>query len=206
MGAVPSDRSIRLDATPLGRPLYQSYGFVDEARLTRLVAPAGAVPPAAPPEFSEPASGVRPLNEADRADVVHYDAAVFGGHRGAVLEWVLDAAPVLGWIAGRDSQMPQYCLGREGRLFTQIGPVVAQEDVVARALVRAAWGAARDQAITIDAFDEYPAFADWLRGCGFEAQRPLFRMRRPASTGSRVEPPRVPSPLAERAILGPEFA
>src|SRR4030095_4723872 len=38
--AVPSDRLMRLDATPLGRPLYQSYGFVDEAHLTRFVRPA----------------------------------------------------------------------------------------------------------------------------------------------------------------------
>ena len=30
MGAVPADRPIRLDATPMGRPLYQASGFEDE--------------------------------------------------------------------------------------------------------------------------------------------------------------------------------
>src|SRR6266542_413649 len=38
MGAVPPGIPIRLDATPLGRPLYQRYGFADEAGLTRHVA------------------------------------------------------------------------------------------------------------------------------------------------------------------------
>ena len=37
MDALPSDRPIRLDATPMGRPLYQRYGFEDEAMLTRHV-------------------------------------------------------------------------------------------------------------------------------------------------------------------------
>src|SRR3990170_1402513 len=40
MGAVPSEIPIRLDATPLGRPLYQRYGFEDESPLTRHVAEA----------------------------------------------------------------------------------------------------------------------------------------------------------------------
>src|SRR5262245_2095092 len=33
MSALPGDRVIRLDATPLGRRLYQRYGFEDEAAL-----------------------------------------------------------------------------------------------------------------------------------------------------------------------------
>src|SRR6266567_6169471 len=35
--SVPSNLPIRLDATPLGRPLYQRYGFEDEAALSRYV-------------------------------------------------------------------------------------------------------------------------------------------------------------------------
>ena len=38
MDAIPGDRPIRLDATPMGRPLYQSFGFRDETRLSRHVA------------------------------------------------------------------------------------------------------------------------------------------------------------------------
>ena len=72
---------MRLDATPLGRPLYQSYGFVDEARLSRFVAPVIADRVAASAEPGEPSLGVRLLGRADLARVVDVDARVFGGNR-----------------------------------------------------------------------------------------------------------------------------
>src|SRR5438445_5117811 len=37
MDAVPSNIPIRLDATPMGRRLYQRYGFEEEAMLSRYV-------------------------------------------------------------------------------------------------------------------------------------------------------------------------
>ena len=72
MGAVPSDRPIRLDATPLGRPLYQRYGFEDEAMLTRHV--VSATTPRNQP------SHVRPLTAADLQTVIGQDDEVFGGN------------------------------------------------------------------------------------------------------------------------------
>ena len=41
MAAIPPQLPIRLDATPLGRPLYERHGFVLETPLTRYVRPAG---------------------------------------------------------------------------------------------------------------------------------------------------------------------
>ena len=41
MDAIPPQLPIRLDATPLGRPLYERHGFVLETPLTRYVRPAG---------------------------------------------------------------------------------------------------------------------------------------------------------------------
>ena len=45
-----------------------------------------------------------------------------------------------------DAEPIHYCLGREGRLFDQIGPVVAGDDAIAQALVSAALAAAGDRA------------------------------------------------------------
>ncbi len=108
--AVPSDRLMRLDATPLGRPLYQSCGFVDEARLSRFVAPAIAERVAASAEPGEPSLAVRPLGRTDLARVVDFDARVFGGNRQAVLEWARAEAPELSWILQNDRDMPEYLL------------------------------------------------------------------------------------------------
>jgi ribosomal protein S18 acetylase RimI-like enzyme len=206
VNAVPSDRLMRLDATPLGRPLYQSYGFVDEARLTRFVAPAIADRVAASAEPGEASLAVRSLGRADLARVIDVDARVFGGNRHAVLEWALAAAPELSWILQNDGDVPEYCFGRRGRLYTQIGPVVTNDDPGARALVTAAIHAAPEQPIMVDAVDDYATFSNWLRTCGFEAQRPLFRMQRPPADGSGARFRRWTSLPAERAVLGPEFA
>jgi GNAT superfamily N-acetyltransferase len=201
MAVIPSNRPIRLDATPLGRPLYLSAGFEDEAAITRRVRPAGA---RSFERSFDPRAAVRPLTADDLPDVLARDVVVFGGNRQPVLEWTSQTTPEYAWI--RDGDPAGYCLGRKGRLFDQIGPVVARDDATARALVSAALQAASAVAVTVDAVDAYPEFAGWLGDAGFTAERPLFRMRRPPADASARQGARPPSPLAERAILGPEFA
>jgi GNAT superfamily N-acetyltransferase len=201
MGAVPSDHAIRLDATPLGRPLYQRYGFEDEAMLTRHVVSA-----ARPRNQS---SHVRRLTTADLKTVADQDNEVFGGNRDEVLEWALDGAPQYGHVVQSDAGLAHYCLGRQGRLFDQIGPVVAGDDDIAQALVSAALAAAGGRPVVVDAFDSHSTFTASLCACGFQVQRPLFRMCRPAgraaSSDARIGIRSRPA-LVEFAILGPEFA
>ena len=224
MDAVPPDRPIRLDATPMGRPLYRRYGFVDEVALTRHVADDASRPTAFPAGGGAGGSDVRSLNASDFATVADCDRQVFGGNRLAVLEWALQTAPQYATIALRASDAPQYCLGREGRLFDQIGPVVARDGEVARALLAKALTAAGARSIVVDLFDAHLEIAAWLRGRGFRPERPLYRMRRPRPTAadeaSALNGDTVASPLKadhvasafsrtnlqEFAIFGPEFA
>ena len=198
MDGLPSDRPIRLDATPMGRPLYQRYGFEDEAMLTRHVI-SGAT-------SRDESSPVRPLTAADLPIVIGQDGEVFGGNRETVLEWALDKAPQYGLVVPSDTGLAHYSLGREGRLFDQIGPVVAGDDGIATALVAAALASAGSRPVVVDAFDSHHLFTTSLRTLGFQAQRPLYRMCRraggaAASTGRGRRPA-----LVEFAILGPEFA
>lgn len=204
MDAVPADRPIRLDATPMGRPLYRSCGFEDEALLTRHVAePAHR---AMPPGHIDAPTVARPMTARDLDAVAEQDRVVFGGDRRPVLEWSCDSASEYCHILETDTGVPQYCLGRRGRLFDQIGPVVAADDASASALVRAALAPAGHRAIVIDAYDERTAFVSWLRACGFVAERPLFRMRRPPPGFRTPSGETLSSGLAECAIFGPEFA
>jgi GNAT superfamily N-acetyltransferase len=201
MASVPSERPIRLDATPMGRPLYQGYGFEDEVMLTRHVADGSTrLRTSRPHGFA--LHDVRPLTQADLPAVAAHDAQVFGGNRRAVLEWAIDGTPHYARILEGNRGSVHYCVGREGRLFDQIGPVVAGDDAMAQALVSAALAAAGDRAVLLDVFDARDRFAAWLRTCGFRVQRPLYRMRRPgaAPIGERTN-----SALVEFAIVGPEF-
>jgi ribosomal protein S18 acetylase RimI-like enzyme len=208
MDAVPSSLPIRLDATPLGRPLYQRYGFQDEATLSRHVIDDARL--AEPRDArTEPAPFVvQPLTDPDLALVLEQDRETFGGTRAAVLEWAFRGAPQYAYVvrSNKSDRDPiQYCLGRQGRLFDQIGPVVAGDDAIAHALVNAALGAAGDRRVAVDSFDSRRAFAAALRADGFVVQRPLVRMFRPVASGA-CAPVDGQGNVCQFAILGPEFA
>ena len=204
MDAIPRGLPIRLDATPLGRPLYQRYGFKDEAVLSRHVADASTREHLAVSQATGEAR-IHPLTAAELPSVKEQDTHVFGGHRRQVIEWMLVGSPQCAWVAEDKLGRPQYCLGRAGLLFDQIGPVVARDPEVATALVGAALRHATARPVGIDAFDAHKTFSTWLRGVGFQAQRPLYRMCRPVGTRVR-EDVRASSDLIGFAILGPEFA
>ena len=201
MDRLPSHLPIRLDATPSGRRLYQRYGFEDEAALSRHVIDHSRLAEHRPARLA-----VQPLTDADLPIVIEQDRETFGGTRGAVIDWAFHGAPQYAYAVRSDNSGPiHYCLGRQGRLFDQIGPVVAGDDDSAHALVSAALAAAGDRRVAVDAFDSRRAFAAALQADGFVVQRPLVRMCRPSDSkacttaiGRRT--------ICEFAILGPEFA
>jgi GNAT superfamily N-acetyltransferase len=202
MGAIPPDLPIRLDATPLGRPLYERYGFVLESSLTRHVRPADAGPPPAR------GSAVRPLAESDLFTVMRMDDRISGAHRHGPLRWAFGDAPRYAWIevlpeGGSHVDPPGYCLGRGGRLFDHIGPIVAGSADAAAALAVAAIAGSGGCSLVIDAHDGSDEFVAWLRGAAFDPQRPLYRMCRP---GQSPLPSRPSELLIEFAIMGPEFS
>ena len=217
MDAVPPNLRIRLDATPLGRPLYQRYGFDDEATLSRHVSDGSNRGGAPVSEAFNGSGDVRPLTASDLAIVIERDREVFGGTRGAVLDWAFHRAPQYAYVARGDNGLMPYCLGRQGRLLDQIGPVVAGHEDIANALVKAALAAAGDRPVAVDAFDSQAAFSAGLRSRGFFIERPLIRMCRAAASAAREQgvPALVPafrprlisrSRGNEFAIFGPEFA
>ena len=198
MGAIPPELAVRLDATPLGRPLYREYKFELETSLTRYVRPAGTALPALAEQR------VRALRESDLPAVMRSDDRVSGAHRHGPIRWAFADSPRYAWIDASASDAPQYCLGRGGRLFDHIGPIVASTTEAAVALVSAAAGESGGHSLVIDAYDANEEFGAWLRTAGFEAQRPLHRMRRrgsapPAAAGRR-------GASIEFAIMGPEFS
>jgi GNAT superfamily N-acetyltransferase len=191
MESLPANLPVRLDATPLGRQLYRRYGFEDEMPLSRFVADARLKPRA-------PSIIARPLTDADLQNVIARDRHVFGGARRAVLEWALQSAPHFAHIVRHDTAI-DYCFGRRGRMFDQIGPIVAADDDVAYALLTAASARAGDRPVVVDAFDRHSGFAARLGELGFVVQRPLFRMCLPRRTSAEAKAG------AEFAIFGPEF-
>jgi GNAT superfamily N-acetyltransferase len=201
MGALPPDRAIRLDATPLGRPLYRRYGFEDETALTRFVAAPSSRGAGCTGE--QPLAAIRPLADDHLGAVTAADGAVFGADRRITLTWMREGAQQYARVIA-PAGVQGYCFGRQGRLFDQIGPVVAADDATACALAAASLAAAAGRAVVVDAFERERAFTAWLQECGFRPERPLFRMCRGAQD-SGCGPAKSDRPLREFAILGPEL-
>lgn len=170
--------AVRLDATPMGKRLYEQLDFVDEYEFGRYIAEA----PQAPERIEVPGVAIVPLVAADLPDVVAFDTPFFGVDRGKVLAAWLQRAPHLAWTARQNGTVVGYSMGRQGLNFDGICPVVALEETVARALVTRGLGTLAPRPVVIDAFEHTPDFLAWLAGLGFVKQRPFLRMYRGRNT------------------------
>ncbi len=182
-----------LDATPAGREVYRTLGFKDVYGLTRMqsskisvrrLVPAGA--------------DIAALTAADLAAVAGYDAQIFGADRAPLLAALCHRVPQAAFVARRAGRICGFALGRDGRLATQLGPVVAEDEAVARALMSRAFENMQG-AVFVDIADCHRSVRAWLDELGFVVQRPFTRMLL-----GRSEP--LDRPASVVAITGPEFA
>jgi GNAT superfamily N-acetyltransferase len=175
---LPPDRPIGLDATTVGRLLYQQHGFHDTCTLARWVADHPRFDH--PGDADEPGDGVtiRLIDGLALSGIVAADRDVFGGDRRRILEWAVSQEPECCAIATANGELAGYVFGRRGRVFNHVGSVVARSRPIAQALVRHVARTA-PRPIGIDAFDGRPGWNEWLAASGFVRQRPLARMERP---------------------------
>ncbi|HEY7665817.1 MAG TPA: GNAT family N-acetyltransferase [Xanthobacteraceae bacterium] len=183
-----------LDATPDGRAVYRRLGFEDSWGFQRLVrrAPPAAAAPAAPAGVA-----VRPVTDADWPALCAYDAAAFGAGRGAVLASLRARLPAAALVAERAGSIVGFLLGRDGGLAAQLGPLIADDDATARALLVPALGRV-EGALFIDLADSKTELRAFLDTCGFSAVRPFTRMVHGSAR-------RFDDAARTFAVVGPEF-
>lgn len=167
-----SGRLVGLDASELGRPLYLSLGFRDLYRLDRVVLDGANFR-----EESVPAEIVlTPLRAGEEMDeVIAWDRENSGFARGAILCDLQRRMPDCAWLARRDNRLAGYVLARNGRLATQIGPVLAEDAATAARLTATAAHAA-DTPVFIDVPAAQAEFQGWLRRSHATVQRGFVRM------------------------------
>jgi len=187
-----SDRaSVRLDATPAGRLLYQKHGFSDECSLIRMEVTSVRVDHA-------PRTIVRAMTRGEVPEVVAMDGSVFGAARTGLLEWMYDGAPQFAFVAERHGNLCGYLFGRHGHQFEHLGPLVADDTHVAMSLIKACLARHQDQAFVMDTPHHDDGWIRLLESIGFRPQRPFIRMYRG-----------LPGPFGvirhQFAVLGPEF-
>ncbi len=179
--------TVRLDATPLGRPVYEKLGFVVEYELLRMegVASGGVWHPDVGPVATE------------QLDVVlELDLKIRGTNRHRLIKRLYDERPEAMHAFVADDEIVGYLTSRRGAHATQIGPAVTADPEAGRALADVALRHCIGQRIFIDIpVDNAPA-VHWARSRGLSVQRPLVRMRR----GEPIDD----QPAHQWASAGPE--
>lgn len=163
--------SIKLDATPAGKPVYLKLGFKDETILYRMAHPS--VPKIALGRDSDNAVQVLP---DDLPEVIEYDKAVFGADRSELIKILYKNYPELAFLIRENNKITGFCLGRRGERYTQIGPVFAESTEVAQTLIQSVSEYLSGQAVVVDIHANKPSLKAWLEGQGFVSQRPFDRM------------------------------
>ena len=163
--------SVKLDATPAGRPVYLKLGFIDEYTLYRMTnASVSKLPP------GDASYKTEQMKPADIPEVAAFDKKVFGADRTELIRQLYKAYPELAWLIKEKRHIAGFCLGREGQNFTQIGPVYASSSNGARALIQSAIDQITGRAVVVDICAAKSELLGWLEACGFISQRPFARM------------------------------
>jgi GNAT superfamily N-acetyltransferase len=184
-----------LDATPDGHAVYHKLGFQDSWGFHRLIRREPQPPIERPP--APDGVVVRPIAEDDWQRLEPYDAAAFGADRSGVLARLRGRLPAAELIAERNGVIAGFLLGRDGRVAAQLGPLIAEDDAIARALLaRALVGL--DGPLFVDLADAKTEMRSWLEARGFNAVRPLTRMLLGRSR-------RYDDDARTYAVVGPEF-
>lgn len=160
--------TLKLDATPMGRPIYLERGFADEYGIERWegIAPASGAP----------ALPVLGADEFERVSA--WDRDVFGEDRRALLCAIWQANPRYCASLYRRGDLVGYTMGRAGARAHYLGPWVARDPTAAEVLLGEFLARLAGQPVYADVCLANPAAAALVREHGFSFQRTLTRMFR----------------------------
>lgn len=161
-----------LDATPAGRTVYLPLGFQDGWAITRWRRTQAAW---AQPVATAPGLAVRPLEPGDWPAIARLDAQAFGADRLPLLRHLAARSQPFACVALQQGRITGFLLGRDGRLATQIGPLVADGETAAQALLAHALARIEGQ-VLLDLVDRHAGIAAGLPAAGFAVERGYVRM------------------------------
>jgi len=162
--------NIKLDATPAGKPLYESLGFKDECQIIRMTAATVSMP------GESYYNNVYETGKELLQKLVEYDKPVFGASREKVLAYLINNCFDRAFHSVTDDRIGGYVLGRKGSRFGYIGPLNADSPHIAQALLENVLHTMNGSAAAVDIHADKTALIELLEKAGFVRQREFTRM------------------------------
>jgi GNAT superfamily N-acetyltransferase len=166
--AVPS---IRLDATPQGRPLYEKLGFTAEFTLQRF---AGTLSAPTPIPLD---AAVEPVAPHDLSEISAADRRITGTDRARLWQRLYEERPEQMRLVRGPSGIEGFTTARPGANAWQLGPCLGSANACRR-LLRDAWRRLSGHSVFLDVPVPHTAASAMAREMGLAVQRPLLRMGR----------------------------
>jgi GNAT superfamily N-acetyltransferase len=164
MNVVMSDagpRVLQLVATDAGLTLYQRCGFSERYAIGQHQGTATQVPAVAPLADTV----LRSVSPTDLEALCDLDAAAFSANRRQVVSAVFNAGGGVGVLAHRNGRLAGFALARQSGRGTVIGPVVAEDQSLAIALL--AYQLETTRGFTrVDVPADAAQLSDWLETAG----------------------------------------
>jgi GNAT superfamily N-acetyltransferase len=150
--------TVKLDATEQGQQLYESLGFREEQKIER---------------WSRPGSSASPTfgHSVPITNCAELDVNAISVNRSLMLERLAERSQVL-------AESNAYLFSRAGRVAAYLGPCVASDPAVARALITKIVSASTDASWAWDLLPNNRAVVALASELGFSRQRLLTRMAR----------------------------
>jgi GNAT superfamily N-acetyltransferase len=181
--------TIKLDATALGQPVYEKFGFEVESEVERWSGTGNST--------GRETRGAAPTDHEIVRDLLNLDRFAFNADRSKLMEKLVEdtcVPPVL--IRAADGALNGYALARSGANKTYIGPVVANYPHLVETLLDRMLSQLPKRGVYIDINRECIVDTRVLSDRGFVKERDLIRMVK-GGRGQKT------SPLVV-AIAGPE--
>ena len=158
--------TIKLDATALGQPVYEKFGFEVESLIERWSGTA-----------STQERNTRSEATVDRSELFALDQLAFNADRSRLLDALISIAsvsPVL--VRDADGSLSGYALARRGTRADYVGPLIAKDSEQPETLLDQVLSQLNGRRVYIDFNKECGVSTNVLSERGFVKERDLIRM------------------------------
>ena len=163
---------IKLDATALGKPLYEKIGFQTEYEIERHTrTKAEGREPAVEDRLSPGAVSAEGLQM-----ILAGDREVFGADRGQLLRAMWHEAPELAGAVWDGPTLRGSMFARHGSFADHLGPWMSKDREAASALLNSFIARSNRETVLVDVLKSNSMATGLLKSAGFQYARPLTRM------------------------------